>query len=90
MNVQLLTRQELDEALSSMEQRIVDRLKGGVKTPESEKRYLTKKEAAEILRVSEGTVYNAIKSGKLKSKKPRGRVLITPEDLEEYIETFMR
>ena len=89
MNVPILTQKELNEALSSLEDRIVGRLLAGGQ-PQIDRKYLTKKEAAEILRVSTGTVYNAIKSGKLKAKKPMGRVLITYEDLEEYVDNFMR
>lgn len=51
---------------------------------------LTREEAAKILRVSEKTIYNLVKSGELKEcKVGRRSVRYRREDLDAYLEKSM-
>lgn len=47
--------------------------------------YYTISEVAEILRCSEKTVYNRVKSGKLRSIKNGRLVLFTKESIDEFL-----
>ncbi|MCF7741143.1 MAG: helix-turn-helix domain-containing protein [Candidatus Marinimicrobia bacterium] len=55
-------------------------------------KFYTKKEVADILRVSRKTVENYINAGKLKarkiggSEKKAGKVLINKKDLQDFID----
>lgn len=49
-------------------------------------KFLTKKEVAEVLRVSERVVNGYISSGNLLATKPGGKVLVEQTDLEAFIE----
>jgi excisionase family DNA binding protein len=42
-------------------------------------------EVAEILEVSKSTVYSLVKSGEIPSKKVRGRIQITEDDIQHYL-----
>jgi excisionase family DNA binding protein len=47
------------------------------------------REVAELLKVSEATVYKAMRDGKLKTIKPAPRATrITAEDLEAYLQNL--
>ncbi|CAB4171848.1 excise, DNA binding domain, excisionase family [uncultured Caudovirales phage] len=48
--------------------------------------FLTKREVADILRVSQSVVDSYIKSGNLLATKPGGRVLIDKSDLSAFLE----
>ena len=49
-------------------------------------RFLTKKEVAELLRVSERVVNGYISSGNLLATKPGGKVLVEESDLQAFID----
>lgn len=53
-------------------------------------RYLLLPEVAEILRLDVKSVRRRIRSGKLKSFKEGGRVLVRESDLQEYLEDLTR
>ena len=46
--------------------------------------YLTVKEAAERLAVTQASIYIAIKDGRLRSDKKFGRIVISEKDLNAY------
>lgn len=46
----------------------------------------TMKEVSELLKVTERTLYNYIKSGKFKAKKIGGKWMITEENLKRFID----
>jgi len=48
----------------------------------------TVSEVAEILKVSEKTVYKEVKEGNLKSVKVRGSIRVSNKFLEEYLKIF--
>lgn len=48
-------------------------------------KYLTVKEAAEILRVSYRTLQRYLYSGKIPYTKPAGRVLVNEQDIINFI-----
>lgn len=45
----------------------------------------TKKEVAEILGITERTVWNYIKAGKIKASKIGGKWKVTEENLKKYV-----
>lgn len=48
--------------------------------------YLTKKEAAQTLRVAESTIMDYVRAGKLPAYRPAGLVLFAEEDIKAFIE----
>lgn len=49
-------------------------------------KYITLKDATETVRLSKETLKRAIKAGNLRAFKPGGKLLLRPEDLQEWIE----
>jgi len=45
-------------------------------------------QVADMLHARPRTVYDVIKSGRLRARKIFRKYLITPEDLQEFIDTF--
>lgn len=54
--------------------------------PQPERTYLTLAEATGRVPVSQMTLRRAIKEGSLPAYKPRGKILIRPDDLEQWIQ----
>ncbi len=48
-------------------------------------RFLNLKQVSEVLKISETTVRRRVSSGKLRSFKEGGRVLVLEADLEDYL-----
>lgn len=55
--------------------------------PTIQPRYVTLRTAAATVELSLGTLKRAIRAGKLRAFKPGGKLLIRPEDLQQWIET---
>jgi excisionase family DNA binding protein len=55
--------------------------------PTIQPQYVTLKTAAASVELSAGTLKRAIRAGKLRAFKPGGKLLIRPEDLQEWVET---
>lgn len=55
--------------------------------PTIQPQYVTLKEATAMVPLSAGSMKRAIKAGKLRAFKPGGKLLIRPEDLQEWVET---
>lgn len=54
--------------------------------PVAQPKYVTVKEATAMVGLSAGTLKRAIKAGKLRAFKPGGKLLVRPEDLQEWVE----
>ena len=56
-------------------------------TQKSEKRYYTREEACQHLKIGTTTFYRLVKKGKLQLLKIAGKTLVDADDLDEAIET---
>lgn len=55
--------------------------------PTIQPQYITLKDATAAVGLSAGTLKRAIRAGRLRAFKPGGKLLIRPEDLQQWIET---
>ena len=56
-----------------------------MKEKDRENKYLTYREAAQLLRCSEKTLYNRVRNGDIKPLRNGKRVLFTKECIEEFL-----
>lgn len=84
VQIDSLARQEFEELIEKILQRNLSQL-GGFSGASNAKQYLTRREAAELMGLSERQVDNLRRAGKLPFLKRGKRVLLRGQDIQSYL-----
>lgn len=85
MNIVVTTEEHLQKLFEESSEKIVRSILDE-KSKKPKERFLTVEETAKHLKVTQQTVRNYIKQGKVKAKKTKGRVLVEYSSLDKLLE----